>query len=164
MRRDLLAVVGGCLFLRVPIIVAWRDNPVIWFNRDDEGYALLNFRMLSGSHEPRVSIQDNFWMPRGDPDEVESPPNGRRLRVSYKNGDSLSVEFFDLASAEDLFTRYPTAHEGARFDVQFPVTAVEVSFSVGGTNISFTPSQTTVPGFTLAGGFITNCAGGINLS
>jgi hypothetical protein len=164
MRRDLLAIVGGCLYLRVPIILQFRGEPAIWFHRDEEGYLLLNFRMLTMSGEPRARIEDNFWMPRGDPDEVESPPNGRKLRIRYNNGDFLSVEFFDVATADDLFVRYPNANPVARFNVQFPVTSVDVSFSVGGTEISFTPTGTMLPGFNqLIGGFIADCSVGISL-
>jgi hypothetical protein len=164
MRRDLLAVVGGCMYLRVPVILEFRNEPAIWFNRDDEGYLLLNFRMLTTSGQARVRIEDNFWMPRGNPDEVESPPNGRKLRVCYNNGDSLSVEFFDVASAEDLFARYPSGNSAASSTVQFPVTAVDVSFSVGGTEVSFTPDRTVLPGFNqLIGGFFADCRVGIAL-
>lgn len=162
MRRDLLAVVGGSMFLRVPVVLQFRDEPMIWFNRDDEGYLLLNCRMLSGSGEPRLRIQDNFWFPRGHPDEVESPPSGRKLRVGYKNGDRLSVEFFDVPASEDLFKRYPNANPHAAEVIQFPVVAVNVSFAVGGTEICFSPEKAVLPRQNLlVGGIIADCGVGV---
>ena len=164
MRRDLLAVVGGCMYLRVPVILQVKGEPAIWFNRDPEGYMLLNFRMLTTSGQPRVRIEDNFWMPRGEPDELESPPNGRKLRIGYSNGDSLSVEFFDLLSADALFARYVRANRNVGSKIQFPVTAVDVSFSVGGTEISFSPERTVLPAFNqIVGGFFADGNVGIAL-
>jgi hypothetical protein len=146
MRRDLLAVIGGSMYLRVPIIFQFQNEPAIWFNRDEDGYLLLNFRMLTISGQPRVRVEDNFWLPRGDPDDLDCPPNGRKLRVQYNNGDSLSVQFFDAIDADDLLRRYTNAHPAVRSQIGYPVTAVEVSFSVGGTNIACTPTKAVWPG------------------
>lgn len=71
MRNDLLAVIGGNLYFNVPAPVAFRGEPVIWFNRDEDRRFLLNLRMLSTSPEPRATIEDNFWVIHGPAEDVE---------------------------------------------------------------------------------------------
>ena len=148
MRRQLLAVVGGNFYLDTPVIVQFKTEPAIWFNRDEEEYLLINFRMLTTSGQPRVRLEDNYWMPRGDPHDLACPPNGKRLRVSYANGDYLGIEFFELNSADKFRDRYP---DGGRWagEVPFPVTGVELTQRVGGTEIEFGPRETTMPGYNI---------------
>jgi hypothetical protein len=54
MRRDVLWVVGGNFYYETPTILACRGDPVVWINRDDEGYLLLNLRMLSTTTDERA--------------------------------------------------------------------------------------------------------------
>ena len=49
MRHSLLAVVGGNFYYETPIVFQFRSEPIVWFNRDANGYLLLNVRMLSTS-------------------------------------------------------------------------------------------------------------------
>ncbi len=160
MRHRLLVVVGGNFYYETPIIFRFRDDPSIWFNRDEDDRLLLNVRMLSASGEPRMRIEDNFWLNCGDPDDLESPPSGKFLHVKYSNGDMLKVQFFELESVAAAQKRYPSAHvEG--WKIPFPITAVEVQNRVGGTNIAFGPRQTTVGGITIKNGFAAYCGAGI---
>jgi hypothetical protein len=145
MRRDLLAVVGGNFYLDTPVIFKFRGEPAIWFNRDAEGYLLLNFRMLTLSGEPRVRVQDNFWLPRGNPDELECPPNGRKLRIGYRNGDELRIEFFEIPDPDAFARRYRDSADLGH-ELPLPVTAVEILQNVGGTDVSFSAKETRLPG------------------
>ncbi|MDP9457654.1 MAG: HNH endonuclease, partial [Actinomycetota bacterium] len=52
--HSLLAVVGGNFYYDTPIIFQYQGEPSIWFNRDEDGYLLLNVRMLSTSGQPRT--------------------------------------------------------------------------------------------------------------
>jgi len=161
MRQTLLGVVGGNFYYETPIIFQFRDVPIIWFNRDEDGYLLLNVRMLSVSREPRVQIEDNFWLSRGNPVDLESPPSGRLLSVSYSNGDALKVEFFELRSIADAIIRYPSAR-AEEWGVPFPITSVEVHMKVAGTDIEFSPQQTTLPGRNvIRNSFFRKCRAGI---
>lgn len=162
MRRNLLAVVGGNFFYETLIIFEFRGQPIIWFNRDEDGYLLLNIRMLTKSGQPRIQIEDNFWLSRGEPIDLESPPSGKLLRVSYPNDDALKIEFFELESVAELRARYPEVRP-ERWGVRFPITAVEVYENVGGTNIEFGPRETRLPGMTLRNNFMRGCRAGIAL-
>ncbi len=39
--RELVAVVGGCLYHETPVLIQYRNEPMVWFRRDDLGHALL---------------------------------------------------------------------------------------------------------------------------
>jgi hypothetical protein len=168
MRNELLAVVGGSFYYETPIIFQYRDDPSIWFNRDDDGYLLLNIRMLSTAREPRIRVEDNFWVSKGDPEDLESPPSGKRLYVKYPNNDMLRIEYFELDSAEETQKRYPEGQLEKRLkelkDDPFPITAVEVHNRVGGTQIEFTPRETRMIGATIRNGFFAYNAVGIALN
>lgn len=142
MRNDLLAVVGGNFYIRTPTIFTFREEKRIWLGRDDDGYLLLNVRMLSASGQPRARIDENFWVAKGDPIDVESPPSGKLLRIRYDNGDDLRVGFAELASFEAARSRYDQFPDRINEYLTFPITAVEVQMTVGGTDIRFGPKQT----------------------
>ena len=145
MRHSLLAVVGGNFYYETLVIFQFRGEPAIWFNRDEDGYLLLNVRMLTAAGQPRMRIEDNFWINRGEPEDLECPPSGKLLRVKYSNGDALRIEFLILGSAAAASLRYAEARpEG--WGVSFPITAVEVHEKVGGAHIEFGPRETTLPG------------------
>ena len=107
MRRDLLAVVGGNFYYRCPVILKIGDRACIWFNRDEEGYLLLNFLMPTVTGEPRATIQGNYWTVTTRADEILCPPSGRLLQVSYPNGDLFKAEFFTAHTPTELTTRFP---------------------------------------------------------
>lgn len=145
MRRDLLAIVGGNFYYRVRNVLVVRDQPCIWFNRDEDGYFLLNLQMLTTSGEARTVIQDNFWTSSGQLVDLQCPPSGRLLRVEYANGDMLRVEFSEVPSADALAQRYQLVSTG----IVFPLTTVEVQGTIAGTDIRFGPKATMMPGNTL---------------
>ena len=164
MRRDLLAVIGGSFYYRVPIIVQFGNRPAVWFNRDDQGYMLLNFWMPTASGEERARIIDNWWMIPPDIADLECPPTGRRIHVHYPNGDDFRVEFFDISSADHLRQRYPDASVLRRVtDVTFPITGIEVWERAPGTPIELGPVVTQVGGISIIGGWSSNSAVGIQL-
>jgi hypothetical protein len=161
MRRDLLGVVGTNFFYETPTLVAFRNDPMIWFNRDEDGYLLLNVRMLTVSGQPRMRVEDSFWLVRGEPSDIESPPSGKRLRIRYANGDELGVEFFELADAQAAGARYGDLSDPTQWPVVFPITAVEVSAKVGERPIEFGPRKTTLRGLSMRGTFTKGCTIGL---
>jgi hypothetical protein len=163
MRREVLWVVGGNFYYETPTIFALRGQPVVWINRGDDGYLLLNLRMLSVVQEPRAQISDNYWVALGNPDDVRCPPNGRLLGIHYANDDRLQVEFFDVASETAAAERWPSAQTEA-WGIEYPVTAAEVNFRVGGTEVDFGPGETRLGPITMTNGFLRNCGVGIDLT
>ena len=162
LRQRLLAVVGGSFFYETLEILRFRGEPAIWFNRDEHGHLLLNLRMITGSGERRLRLEDNDWIVQGNPVDFESPPSGRRIFGRYTNGDELKVEFFNLASASDVNRRYPHADAQHWPHVEFPITAVEVLEKIGGSEFGFGPSWIRLPGLALHGGFLAYCGTAIS--
>jgi hypothetical protein len=157
-RQDLLAVVGGNFYYETPIIFQFKGHPVIWFNRDEDRRLLLNIRMLSKLPEPRLIVEDNYWMNVGKPIDLECPPSGKFLRVSYENGDAISIEFINLISSEDTLNRY----QNSFLNVKYPITAIEINNAVAGTNINFGPRETEMPGHNIiSNGFFSHSRVGI---
>lgn len=148
MREDVLAVIGGCYYYETPNMVVFRGEPMIWFERDERRRLLLNFRVLTASGQPRTRLDNNDWIIRGNPADVESPPNGSRLRVRYDNGDDLSIRFREWEDAEVLGREYPRALDLGQ-SLRFPLVTVELTFEVGGTDIRFGPTTTRLGGSTL---------------
>lgn len=180
MRHDLLAVVGGNFYLRTPIILRVREQPLIWFTRDHQGHLLLNVLMPTATAEPRLVIEENFWLTEGTEEaDIECPPSGKTLRASYGNGDQLRIQFREITTEEEFDRRYPPpkiprAAESPweRTEYQLPpnseglgqaggavpVTSVEVELRAPGTELDFGPRVTKAGGVTLAGGWVSDCS------
>jgi hypothetical protein len=160
MRQEVLAVVGGNFYLETPIIVQLRDQPVVWWKRDEDGFLRLNVHMLTASGQPRALIEDNDWITEGTEADIECPPSGKHLKISYPNGDLLRVEFRNIETVPDFEARYATQ---TSFDPTFPLTAVEVEMEVADTPFSFNARQTQLGGVTMANCWSKNCQVGIQL-
>jgi hypothetical protein len=149
LRQDLVGAVGGCLYHETPVLVQYHSQPVIWFNRDELGNALLNVRMLSTSNEPRMQILDSDFVVTGDPVNFETPPSGRLLRVRYESGDYLRIEFRSIKSLDAATKRFPHIRSDwlAELIEKWPSTFVLISMQVGGTPFRFGPTMTKLPNF-----------------
>lgn len=144
MQRKLLVVIGGIMYLELQTILQIGTVKAIWFGRDEDGYLLLNVRMPTVSGMSRIGIRDNFLtVDRNQLEDMECTARGRKLKISYQNGDLCSIEFFELLNKDALVKRYgertPDIAEG---DVEFPVTGVEVWERAAGSGIEFGPSVT----------------------
>ena len=162
MRNRLLAVVGENYFYETPVIVQFKGKPVIWFERNEDGYQCLNVFMLTTSGQQRAYIRNNDWANSGLEEDIECPPSGKRLRISYQNGDRVSVEFFEIKSLADARERYPKAYV-ENWSIQFPITAVEVASVVGGTKLRFDAEQSYLNGIIMENMFISGCGVGLSI-
>lgn len=143
MRQELIAVVGGNLYQDCSVIFRWKDEPMIWFRRDGDGYLLLNLTMPSSDGSRRAGITDNNWFNAGLADDIEAPPSARSVRIRHEGGESLTIEFSEVKDADRLEKRYsniPREYWGAK--IKFPITAVEVTCRVPKLNIDFGPRMT----------------------
>jgi hypothetical protein len=146
LRRHLLIRIGSNFYFDTPVILTHRDQPLVWFTRDDESHVLLNFRFLTLSRDPRIEMQESYWLLPAPPDgDFVCPPSGRLIDVRYLNGDHLRVELIELESVEDARSRFPEDWRD-QDNARLPVACAEISFSVGGTDMAFTPEGATIGG------------------
>lgn len=160
MRNRLLAVVGGNFFYETPIIFQFKGTPIIWIERDDKGYLLLNFFMLTITGKPRTYMKNNEWFTAGGEEDIECPPSARCLKVSYPNGDSLSIEFFDLKSLDDAKKRYSDVSV-ERWPIDFPITAVEITNVIADSGLEFNARETTISTNIFKGNFMSGGSVGL---
>lgn len=163
MKRDLLVIAGGNAYYENTYAIVLGDEPLLWFNRDEQRHQLLNIRMpLGPDGEERTSLVDNDWVLRGDPVDVTSRPSGDELKIVYQNGDTLSVKFRSMEE-EALLTTYPYASslsnerhlpdplppwlDESRLPrtekTEFPITTVEVNLTLKsptGMSLELTPN------------------------
>jgi hypothetical protein len=163
MRRDLLTVIDGKFFYQTPVIFQIVDEPCIWFDRDENGYLLLNFRMPTISGHPRARVEQNFWSVNPEVAEVICPPNGRLIEITYGNGDRFRIEFSDITSADELAERYPKGETRSwSRNISFPIVLVEVWEAVAGTEIAFGPNYSSLLALRWANGFVAFCRVGVH--
>jgi hypothetical protein len=164
--------VGGGFFYENGILIQLRDQPMIWFTRADDDILLLNVNMPSAIPEPRLRIEENFWLQLGVPAQVVCPPSGRILEVRYRNGDAIRIEFFEVESGEALSKRY-THSDGVRNLLEteeengLPVTAVEIRLTIIGPDgkpaLDFDAQKMRIGGTTMHGAPFVRSGVGIRL-
>lgn len=145
LRNNLLTVVGGNFYYETPKLLVIDGEEIVWFDRDADGYLLLNVKVPSLSPEPRALIENNIWKNVGDPVDLVSPPSGKSLEIRYATGDKLNVNFREIESPEAAYARYQSNILLGSGAITFPITAVEVNLSIGGTEIQLSPHGTTLP-------------------
>jgi hypothetical protein len=145
MRQRIIAVIGGSVFDNVPVMVRYKDQPQIWFERDEvNGPMLLNVKMVS-KEASAIELYDNDWI-LGDrkPDDLICPPSGKLIEIKYSNGDYLKVEFLELASLDKAKGDLAKVSPSAMSQIEFPAVIAQLSFAVGGTPYVFGPNAATV--------------------
>jgi len=157
-RNKLLTVVGGNFHFETPRPLVIDGHNVVALSRDDEGNLLLSVEMLSLTPEERVVLSENCWENIGAPVDLISPPSGKKLSVTYANGDHLSVEFAEIGDAAAFQARY----KRPSFEVlEYPLTVAEVNLRIGGTGIALTPTGTTIQTNRVTGCFTAYCGSGL---
>jgi hypothetical protein len=172
-RRRVLSVVGGNFYYETPVPVQVGAQPVVSFNRDDDDRLLLSVAMPSTIDEPRLYVDDNFWVETGTPSSVECPPNGRLVSVRYSNDDAIRLEFFEIADGDALARRYAHSHAARSFldndeGEGFPIVAVEVRMRIhaptGEPVIDFDAQHTRIGAMQMTGCIAVRCAIGLQLA
>jgi hypothetical protein len=158
--------VGSNFFYEQPVMFQIDDIPCIWFDRDEDGYILLSFKMPTFSGQPRAQIERNFWSVSPAIEELICPPSGRLIEVTYSNGDKFRAEFFDADSPDVLDEKYPARGRRLWYDrVRFPVTVVELWETAAGSMIEFGPKFSRMGNNEIVGAFSArNGTAGIQLN
>ncbi len=151
MRQQLLGVVGGNFYFETYAPAVIQGMKPVSFGTDEAGHWLLDVNMLTIAREPRLQVTENFWISRGNPQDVECPPSGKALAVKYANGDKIRIEFVSDLDMSGLAQRYPEA-DMSRWELPSPITVVEIEMFVAGTDIKFGPRSTQIGGVNM-----TNC-------
>jgi hypothetical protein len=68
--RDFVVVMGGAWAANCWVPVSYGDRPVISFQRDGDGFLLMNIDMPSASIAPRLRMWESTWYQRGTPKDV----------------------------------------------------------------------------------------------
>lgn len=150
LRNKLLVVAGGNYYYDIPTPLVIDNHNVISFNRDEDGYALLNVKMLSLSKEERIILTNNNWENIGAPSDLVSPPSGKLLNIHYENGDLLTVEFNEIISSE----HFESKHGHTLRNLDYPITTVEINFKLEGSGLYLTPKETNIQSSTLTRNFM----------
>lgn len=154
MRQDILAIVGGNYYYETENILVLNDQNSIWFERDEDNHLLLNVFINLPGEQPKTILQNNDWIVLGNPDDVDSPPNGSLLEVKYPDGDYIRLKFKNYVSPESLFNQYTDL---SRFsgELTFPLVTAELTMKIGAAGIELGTSKTTLPGnITFTGNFV----------
>jgi hypothetical protein len=124
--RDFVVVMGGAYAAQCWIPVSYGDRPVISFHRDAAGFLLLNIDMPSSSVAQRLRMWESTWYQRGAPKDLECPPSGRLLKISYRNGDYLRIEFRSISTKEEFAARFQQVQDIGPAEASYPLTAIEI--------------------------------------
>lgn len=135
MREKLLVVVGGNFYYETRVPLQIGPQPVVAFERDEQGLFRLDVNMPSTTGEPRVRIDKNDLIETGIPAALECPPGGRRLNVRYAAGDVLAIEFQEAPTMTALLERYadtalPRHLERYPDDFDYPLLTVELTLTI----------------------------------
>jgi len=106
---------------------------------------LLNIVTPDAKMRRRVALVDNDWFVRGEEFDVESPPNGAYLKLTYHDGDQLEIQFREYESAGGLLARCPAAPVDALPADVFPLTSAEVQMRLQRPDIRISPTRLTLP-------------------
>lgn len=161
LRRDILSIIGSNAFYDTPIPIQIDGHDVVKFTRDDLGYQRLSIGMLSLAPEERIIIEENSWENIGLPVDLRSPPQGKELEARYDNGDYLYLKFIEITDSNMLSNLYGI---DMRTMVNFPITAVEINITIGGTNIDFKTNGANILGSTFTKNVAIGCRVGLRIN
>jgi hypothetical protein len=142
MRRDMVVVVGGNAAYQCAVALGINGRSAVRLARDVRGYLLLSVHMWGPPGSPGVEIDENDWIARGSPKDIECPVGGKMLSVRYPNGDKLAIEFREIADAAQAEAQYRSPAV-VSVGATFPLTAVEITCELPAHGIKLSPRKYT---------------------
>lgn len=155
LRNKLLAIVGGNFYYDIEDIITIDGEKIISLRRDNEGYLRLTAKVPSMMPEERLVIEDHSWEKIGLPKDLRSPPQGKELEVTYKNGDYLFLRFGIIKDRDEAKKRYNTDILD-KFNIEYPITTLEINLRIANTSINLTPKGSKIGGAYIRGSIIFN--------
>lgn len=162
MRNRIILMVGNCAYENVEVILEFKGDKIIWLERDSDNNILVNFKMLSTSGEPRAEMINNQWYAAGNEKSIVCPPSGKKLKVTYRNSDSLEIQFEEISDFESFKKKFPDSKIPLD-QINFPVTISSLSFNVGGTDIKLSKRSTNISGLNIQSGHFKDLKVGISI-
>lgn len=143
MRNKLVARLGGNFYVDTPILVAITGVPLIWFERNEFGELMLNYRLRTGS-----VITNNSWeVPQDQLQEVICKPGGRSLDVRHTNGDRFAVTYTEHVDRGSFAREHLALEQDAipLGDNDFPITVVALTSVSSAGTFQLHPGWTSLP-------------------
>lgn len=151
LRNDFLLIAGGNFYfnnLRAEIMLS--GHPLIWFEKDENNYKLLNIQLFDKSGNIYFNIKNNIWVVRNNIADVECPPNGRKLSIYFKNRNKISLEFIEIKTSDKL--KRVIGENSSNFECiisLLPITAIKTTLKLIEFNVDFQSNKTNVGGITI---------------
>lgn len=131
MRNKMLLITGGHVYMDNTYDFIINDKPFIWFNRDKDGYALLNLSIEDEQSRPIIKIVDNDFEITSAVQDIECYPSGKRITIKISDVDYISINFKDFETEAAFAKVYPniSIQSLLRFTT-FPFSTVNISGSL----------------------------------
>lgn len=128
MRRDVILHAGGLYAVRSKVLLQIGEEPLIWLNRNDKGYLMLNMNFNKSDGSPLLRIIDNDWEVTGPLKDLVAVPSGRSIKISIPNENfNVNLQFEEinkgfsivLDNVEDII--WPSLYVGMSGEVNYPL-------------------------------------------
>ncbi|MNQ51824.1 hypothetical protein D3C85_658200 [compost metagenome] len=164
LRNQILLIAGGNFYLNNNIEVSIKMRPVIWFEKDENDYKLLNIELLDQNNNIYFKIENNVWSVINNVKDIECPPNGRKLNINFKNGDNIKLEFKELKNEEDIL-KINSSNFNFLNSVRntLPITVLSLEMKLEDSKINFKKDKSLIGNASMVGCFASNNGIGLSL-
>lgn len=153
LRHKFLLQAGGNYFLnntKAEIVLA--GHPIIWFEEDISGFKLLNIMLFDTAGNIYFHLDNNYWKIKDNVVDIECPPNGKLLRINFKNGNYVKIVFKELKNVEDC-TKNTDIHITEKIKDILPITMISISLNLQEFNINFQSKKMIIGSNNISGFF-----------
>ena len=145
MRKSIVLVSGGMVVQQIYILLRIGGRPVIWFNRDENNYLLLNIDFYDDELGQIFKMEDNFWSIEMPPTDLVCPPKGNFLEMKYGDLYLIRIEFKEIENADTFQKEYKrVVPDDAK--TWFPSSIVQLDFIDKKRKISMNSLKTNMSG------------------
>lgn len=93
-RENTLIIAGSNFFIGSPTILEASGRKMIWFEKDENNYDIVNMDLLSANGELLFQMRNNDWLAHPSFDDIEAPPSAKWLKIRSKaNNISLDLNY-----------------------------------------------------------------------